>query len=362
MKSIKEKQLLVKWSRAMNEPIDPSIVEEVENYERLQKEIINSVRQNAIRDLSEASRVADDLVSKIIEYPKPPTLDEVLEVLKEEANELVQSQTIEAVETSEPEPTEPTESLESELPAKTLADFASEHITKEVKLEERADSFQQPDPTLVSKNLDHIVKKLRFLEQAIGKIAAHGPGSGSYWLYDLGDTDYTTVKAPNDGDVLTYKAANSRWEASVSSGGGGGGGAANLLNVTTAIIPDQDSVHDIGTPNKRWGTIYLANNTIDLGGATISSDGSGTITISSSGAVLPVNSKINTGLEEKPIALLGATGAVTTLVPFYTKNLGLNTVATNFTFGANPDDYVFTNFTFNDGTTITQSGRAQFYF
>lgn len=358
MKSIKEKQLLVKWSRAMNEPVDPAIVEEVEKYERLQNEIIESVRQNTIRDLTEASRVADDLVNKIIEYPKPPTLEEVLEVLKEEADELVQSQTEQTIEASEPEPAEPTESTEAaELPAKTLADFAAEHITKEVKLEEKADSFQQPDPTLVNKNLDDIVKKLRFLEQAIGRIAAHGPGSGEVRLLNLDDVDTSQLA---DGKALFYSSANAKLEFRTVSGGGGG--SANLLSVSTAIIPDQDSVYNIGTPDKRWGTLYLANNTIDLGGATISSDGSGTITISSSGAVLPVNSKINTGTEDKPIALLGATGAVTTLVPFYTKSLGLNTIAVNFTFGANPDDYVFTNFIFNDGSTITQSGRAQFYF
>ena len=129
MKSIKEKQLLVKWSKAMNEPMDPSLVEEVERYEQLQKEIIESVRHNSIKDLTEASRVADDLVNKIIEFPKPPTLDEVLDVLKEETDELVQPQTQQAVETSQPTSTEPA--------TKTLAQRASEHITKENQLEEK---------------------------------------------------------------------------------------------------------------------------------------------------------------------------------------------------------------------------------
>ena len=40
MKSIKEKQLLVKWSKAMNEPIDIALVEEVERYEQIQRDII----------------------------------------------------------------------------------------------------------------------------------------------------------------------------------------------------------------------------------------------------------------------------------------------------------------------------------
>ena len=73
-------------------------------------------------------------------------------------------------------------------------------------------------------------------------------------------------------------------------------------------------------------------------------------------------SKVAVDGVDKNIALVGNTGAIATVVPFYTKSGGLNTTATNFTFGANPDDYVFTNFYFNNGSTITQSARAQFYF
>lgn len=174
MKSIKEKQILVKWAKAMNEPIDLALVEEVERYEQLQKDILESVRSNSIKDLAEASVVAEKFVEHInIEYPKPPTLDEVLNVLKEEQNELVQTLPSE-------ESTQTQESPESPdtIQPKSLADLAAEHITKEVKLEEKSDSFQQPDPALVNKNFTDITKKLKFLEQAIGKIAAHGPAGG----------------------------------------------------------------------------------------------------------------------------------------------------------------------------------------
>lgn len=166
MKTIKEKQLLVKWSKAMNEPIDPLLEEEVKRYNELQKEVLNSVRNNSINDLTEASKVAEEIVSKVIEYPKPPTLEEVLEVLKEEKNELVQTQEV-------------TTETKSESKPASLAERAAEFITKEAKLEEKADSFQQPDPQLVEKNLDAVQKKLKFLEQAIGKIAATGPGGGA---------------------------------------------------------------------------------------------------------------------------------------------------------------------------------------
>ena len=35
MKSLKEKQLYVKWAKAMNQPVDPSLLEEVEKFEKL---------------------------------------------------------------------------------------------------------------------------------------------------------------------------------------------------------------------------------------------------------------------------------------------------------------------------------------
>jgi len=171
MKSIKEKQLLVKWSKAMNEPIDQALVEEVERYEILQKEIIDSIKKNSILDLVQASAVVEPLFEKVeIEFPVPPTLDEVLETLKEETNELVQAQSTE--ESPVTEKTTPP-------PPPSLAERAAEHIAKEVKLEEKNDSFQQPDPALVEKNFEAVQKKLKFLEQAIGKIAAHGPGGGA---------------------------------------------------------------------------------------------------------------------------------------------------------------------------------------
>lgn len=164
MKNFKEKKLLVKWAQAMGEPVDKELLEEVQRYEQLQKEIQESVRKNSISDLSEASKVAEEFVNKVTQYPKPPTLDEVLNVLKEEVDELVQAQEITTQAKSQPT---------------SLAERAAEFITKEAKLEEKADSFQQPNPALVEKNIEAVQKKLKFLEQAIGKIAAHGPGGGA---------------------------------------------------------------------------------------------------------------------------------------------------------------------------------------
>jgi hypothetical protein len=62
-------------------------------------------------------------------------------------------------------------------------------------------SFQQPDPDLVSKDVDAIRNKIKFLEQAIGKIAAAGPGSGEVNLRWLDDVARETI---SDGRWLKY--------------------------------------------------------------------------------------------------------------------------------------------------------------
>lgn len=415
MKSIKEKQFLVNMAIALGQTPDPALVKEINEH----KELMDSITPRGDEFggfLAQLAQLKDEVetVKQVVEVkkqyfkpediPKPPTLEELMAIVPEEVFEPV-------VEEVKEEPVE--EEVKEEV--NPLIAAASEHITKEVQME--AVSFQQPDTDPMSRTLDDLRKKITQLENWISRIAATGPGSGEVNLLKLDDVD---ISAIGDNKYLRYNAANAKIEfATVSGGGGGtvdsvngltgtvvlttaniaevssnlyftdervvnaltpgtgidiaanglisstvsgGGGSANLLAVTTAIIPVADSVQDLGTANLRWGTLYLANNTIDLGGSLISSDGTGTITISSQGAVLPVNSKVAVDGVDKNIALVGNTGAIATVVPFYTEELGLNTTATNFTFGANPDDYVFTNFIFNNGTTITQSARALFYF
>ena len=68
------------------------------------------------------------------------------------------------------------------------------------------------------------------------------------------------------------------------------------------LIPASNGVYDLGTVDKRWKTAFLASETLDIGGAQISSDGTGTLSISATGATLPQNSKVG----ENKITLLGA--------------------------------------------------------
>jgi len=73
MKSIKEKQILVKWAKAMNEPIDPALVEEVERYTALQESVAASVKTNIFSDLADAAKNEPPKVqAQIIAFPVPP--------------------------------------------------------------------------------------------------------------------------------------------------------------------------------------------------------------------------------------------------------------------------------------------------
>lgn len=70
-------------------------------------------------------------------------------------------------------------------------------------------SFQQPNPDPVDKNLDAIQAKMKFLEQAIGRIAAAGPGGGEVNLRWLDDVDRPTIY---DMRYLRYNDAKKKFE------------------------------------------------------------------------------------------------------------------------------------------------------
>ena len=66
------------------------------------------------------------------------------------------------------------------------------------------------------------------------------------------------------------------------------------IEIAGNLIPSQNGVFQLGSATRRWQTVYLAAETIDLGGATIKSDGSGELTIAATGATLPTGSKVGT--------------------------------------------------------------------
>jgi len=141
------------------------------------------------------------------------------------------------------------------------------------------------------------------------------------------------------------------------------GSSVDLSAIDQHILPDTTETYDLGSVSKRFRSLYLAGDTIDIGGSTISSDGTGTISISASGATLPLNSNVEvvSGVT-KTLALAGDDGSPVQAVPFFTKALGLNTQATKLDFKADPDKVV-AQFTLANGTVLGSSqGNTLFFF
>ena len=170
----------------------------------------------------------------------------------------------------------------------------------------------------------------------------------------------TDASGSNAGDRLVMDGTDSS-----SSNAGDGidlqdgtfGGTVDLSQVSQDILPDTTNSRNLGSSTNRWNDLFLAGDTIDLAGATISSDGTGAISIAATGATLPAGSKAG----DNELAVLqattgGAAQQLAKLVPFFTNTGGLNTKNTDFEFNGTIDTrLVFTgskSFTLGDGSTL----------
>jgi hypothetical protein len=198
IKSIKEKELLVNFARAMGQAVDPRLIEDVERINAIRNSVRVSVSENIFKDLGVAvskyepddGSLTEQQLGQIketvqIEFPTPPSLDDLMalltETVEEVKNELVQTQPQE----KSPEVKTPIPDTAKPIAEQTLADRTSDFLTK------TKDSYQQPDPLVVAPDIDAITKKLRFLEQWISKVSMAGPGGGAGDSVSL--TNYTTL-------------------------------------------------------------------------------------------------------------------------------------------------------------------------
>ena len=141
------------------------------------------------------------------------------------------------------------------------------------------------------------------------------------------------------------------------------GSSVDLSAIDQDILPDTTETYDLGSTSKRFRSLYLAGDTIDIGGSTISSYGTGQISISANGATLPLNSnvEISSG-NTKTLALAGADGSPVQAVPFFSKAGGLNSQNTKLDFKADPDKVVAA-FTLSNGSVLGSSlGNTLFFF
>jgi hypothetical protein len=144
------------------------------------------------------------------------------------------------------------------------------------------------------------------------------------------------------------------------------------IEIAGNLIPSQNGVFQLGSSTRRWQTVYVAAETIDLGGATIKSDGTGNLEIAASGATLPSGSKVGangislTGSKDgtlaRPVQNVGLflSDGSTSLTD---AQLLATTAALTLEFNATVEDVpVYTDagqtFTLANGTALVDSGAA----
>lgn len=92
-------------------------------------------------------------------------------------------------------------------------------VAEQSKVNEVTNLFSTSEPDKTSPNFKAIQNKLKSLEQWVSKISTAGPGSGSYWLNDLGDTDKASLQNATDGQILKFSAAIGKWTAQDENAG-----------------------------------------------------------------------------------------------------------------------------------------------
>lgn len=182
--------------------------------------------------------------------------------------------------------------------------------------------------------------------------AAGGGGGGTGYTGSAGSFSGTTSQAI----VTTNTTASTSTSTGALRVAGGAGIAGNVYvggttYVTGDILPTSNNTVNIGSATRRFGTLYLAANTIDLGGTTISTSPTGDLSfVTASGSVDITANTVNflstvatTAIapgESGPIGYTGSRGAQG--VTGYTGSAGTNgtngytgSAGTNGTNGTN---------------------------
>ena len=95
--------------------------------------------------------------------------------------------------------------------------------------------------------------------------------------------------------------------------------SANLQHVTTSIIPAANITYDLGTPQKRFRSLYLSNSTIYLDSVAITATGNGVVKF--------------IGSNTQPAAIQAAAIRVTANTPSSFENLTITNLVLNNVLG-----------------------------
>ena len=187
-------------------------------------------------------------------------------------------------------------------------------------------------------------------------------------MKNANELDKERIKQLSDLDTwekLKEEFLNFKHVVNVQLGTVGGGGL-DPHNINSDFLPSQTNTYNLGSAQRRWKDIFLSSNSINLDGATISSDGTGSIEIAASGATLPTGSKTEDG-NALAVMSVDSTGTISKpirRVDFFSAAGGLDTANATFEFSAEvADRYAFTDsntFTLANGSALTDAGITLF--
>ena len=307
--------------------------------EKLQKELepIDDVLDTEAYDIEQIKKEKEE-----------PNLDEIKEKVQEANNFLLIEPSL--VDQSAKEISNPNIIKVEEKPE--TKDINPEDVIKELsKISKNTGVKLNEDINTLEGLKKEFTKFKELVSQQLSSIG----GGGSTKISNMDDVD---VSAQQNGFALKYNSSTGKYDF--------GEVASDLSAVDQDIIPDGNGTRSLGSNTKRFKDIFLSGQTINLGGATISSDGTGTVAVSATGVTLPEGSKA--GTNKIAVAVTGSGGAeqAATVVPFFTKSGGLTTANTNFNFNSVVDDkFVYTGaktFTLANGSNLADSNITLFQF
>ena len=204
-------------------------------------------------------------------------------------------------------------------------------------------------------DLEGLKKEFFKFKELVSQQMSSIGGGGSTKISQMDDV---STSGQQNGFALKYNSSTNSYDF--------GEVASDLSAVDQDIIPDATNTRSLGSSSLRWKDLFLSGQTINLGGATISSDGTGTVSVSATGVELPAGSK--SGDNKLAVVAVDSRGAeqAAQVVPFFTKAGGLTTANTNFSFNATIDEkFVFTgskSFTLANGSSLSDSAITLFQF